>query len=642
MTSDLRRTDRIWVIVALTVCLCPAAWAQPDSIDLSASPPAILADGHSSTVITARVFDRSGGYVADGTEVEFTASLGTIESSAQTVRGLARVGLISSRDEGTSIVVATAQTATATLSVEFARELQGAYEIPEFITADAAYLAYSIDYDVLDCLDGVGLKSGPITINAQAAQLYSATGQLVASGDVSVTSGKSQLCGESLTFSFTTGEGMIFDPVSGSQVRFKAPDLEPVGTEEEAPPPERPRFLDLSDSQILLTARRARVFPGKKVQLAKANVYVYGTKVLKLPHYEYMLGGVAAAASQYFGIGPSGLTMAFPYHLSMNPTSKDSLVISRGAHMGWGSYSSRQGWAVGFSHSYDIPTVASGEFDLMDMSRSTWGARWSETRQFSPSFLGYLDFESPNHRDFFGNVSLSRRSSAFSLSLSLSGSKYEGEESSLGSRLHIETSPARFWGGKSEASLAFDINRANEGASPLYRKSQSLFFQTRTRVGSFGVGTALSLNASVGKVWGGAQVRGTAVQVGLGLHHGFGKKVRLRADYSYSKLPWLGDQELSRQVSAVLSISGLGNLDGHAYYLWNTETGRRSLFAGASYRFSSLWSVSFDLTRQKLGLTSFIDYEIGIGRDIGLARELRLVWSKSRRKFYLEFAGGAF
>jgi hypothetical protein len=634
---------RFAAVLGVLASVAPSALSQPDSIDLSASPSAILADGHSSTVVTARVFDRAGGYVPDGTVVEFTAELGNIERSASTLRGVARVRLISSQEVGSSLVVATAGTATATVYVEFAAELKGAYEIPAFIAAQADYLAYSVDFDILDCVDNVRITSGPIEITAQSAQVDAMGGIVYAWRDVTVRSGEASLSGDVLVFATSSGEGEISGAPLPEPVWFSGPKLEPKPSEEVAVPPMQTEPVDLYDSQMLMTARRARIFPAQKVQLARANIFVYGAKVLKLPHYEYTMGGFAGAAGQYFGIGSDGLSLAFPYTFSMTPTAKSSLVISRGAHMGWGSYSSRQGWALGLSHTYDVPSRAAGEFALQDVSRPTWGARWQETREFGPGFAGFFDFESPNHRDLFGNLSLSKQLRALSLSLSLSGSRYEGADTDLGGHLLLETAPARFWQRRGQASLLFRINRASEGASPLFRKSHSLFLQTRTTLlGGSLRGSSLSLTASVGQVWGGSDVRGTALQGGLAFGHNFGRGVSFRANYSYSKLPWLADAGPTRQVSSVLSVRNLGNFDAHAYYLWNLDADRTNFFAGAAYRFSPLWRVSADLTRQSYADTRFTDYEIGLGRQVGLGSEARVVWSNTRRRLYFEFTGGVF
>jgi hypothetical protein len=82
----------------------------PAAIDVQAAPPHIYANGSDQSTIRATVTDANGNYVADGTVVSFSATLGNIQATASTVNGIASVPL-------TSIASPTSVISTVTASV---------------------------------------------------------------------------------------------------------------------------------------------------------------------------------------------------------------------------------------------------------------------------------------------------------------------------------------------------------------------------------------------------------------------------------------------------------------------------------------------------------------------------------------------
>jgi hypothetical protein len=91
----------------------------PTNVAVTAVPGAIVADGSSTAVVTATVTDAWDRPVADGTNVAFTSSLGSIPPSALTTDGVATAILSSSTDLGTAVITAVAGTASDQGSVLF-------------------------------------------------------------------------------------------------------------------------------------------------------------------------------------------------------------------------------------------------------------------------------------------------------------------------------------------------------------------------------------------------------------------------------------------------------------------------------------------------------------------------------------------
>ena len=101
----------------------PTATPGPSSLTLSAAPPSILADGTSTTTISADVRDPNGNPVADGTIVTFVTTSGTFAGSSSTTAptsgGIAQAVLTSSAAAGTATVDATASSAADSITVDF-------------------------------------------------------------------------------------------------------------------------------------------------------------------------------------------------------------------------------------------------------------------------------------------------------------------------------------------------------------------------------------------------------------------------------------------------------------------------------------------------------------------------------------------
>jgi len=110
----------------------------PYSVEVSADPEAIRADGVSTSTITAEVRDRFGNSVLNGTVVTFTTDLGSLGSEVvtkTTTSGVAKATLASTTTLGTAVVTAMADSKVDTTTVKFAYIIDDGD--PEFSTIGA-------------------------------------------------------------------------------------------------------------------------------------------------------------------------------------------------------------------------------------------------------------------------------------------------------------------------------------------------------------------------------------------------------------------------------------------------------------------------------------------------------------------------
>ncbi|MEA3358133.1 MAG: invasin domain 3-containing protein, partial [Thermodesulfobacteriota bacterium] len=96
------------------------AVSLPGTVTVRAASDKIVADGTTSTLITAVVKDVDGNNIADGTKVEFTTTGGTLSAAnATTINGEATVTLTSPTTIGTADITATVGKVSGSTKVDF-------------------------------------------------------------------------------------------------------------------------------------------------------------------------------------------------------------------------------------------------------------------------------------------------------------------------------------------------------------------------------------------------------------------------------------------------------------------------------------------------------------------------------------------
>jgi hypothetical protein len=243
------------------------------SIELSANPSTLPADGKSISIISVQVRDKEGKLVTDDTEIRFSTSLGVIEETALTSSGVARVKLVSSDVPGTAVITATwiSGQAVAQLNVTFG-DAPAAPQGPNYIDVDAdGYLAYSIDYKVIEALGNVRIRYRALDIEADAAQVDLKKNWIIARGGgrdnpVKIRTSAGVIDGDVFACDLDGIRGFIISAGRAEvcQVDLSKPVPE-VGSGGVDYTPDIFDFTDLSDSSVLVKASAATVFPNEKI-----------------------------------------------------------------------------------------------------------------------------------------------------------------------------------------------------------------------------------------------------------------------------------------------------------------------------------------------------------------------------------------
>ncbi|GAF73454.1 unnamed protein product, partial [marine sediment metagenome] len=173
MVGKLMRVSLILVIMAMFACVRVECAPWNYSLWLRANPQAIVADGRSETTVSAEVRDSSGRAAPDGTVVDFTTSLGTVQRTERTTAGVARVRLHSDTTVGTALVSAVVATGNvvAQLKVDFLEPGTEMFDESFMSVSSKNYLGYDVGSRTVDAAGGVKIYHRGLYITAEEAQI---------------------------------------------------------------------------------------------------------------------------------------------------------------------------------------------------------------------------------------------------------------------------------------------------------------------------------------------------------------------------------------------------------------------------------------------------------------------------------------
>jgi len=228
-------TGVLWIL--LTVWGGVAFGAAPlYSIRLSASPSILLSDGKSVALVSAEVRDEKGNLVPDGTQVQFSASLGVLRDTVvATSAGIARTQITSSSLPGLATITATLPGATAfgEVRITFTDDPEMLKQRSNtFLFLSAQYLAYSADWRCIEAVSSqqqAEIVLGGLRLQARSYQ-YKLDDEVVVAEDALLSRGKRQLSVQRLRYYPRRDEGQAVIFTGDGKVEefsFKGPFWEP-------------------------------------------------------------------------------------------------------------------------------------------------------------------------------------------------------------------------------------------------------------------------------------------------------------------------------------------------------------------------------------------------------------------------------
>jgi len=643
----MRKIFRL-IIVIILIAVAPACHPAIGkySMWLVAHPQAIVADSHSYTTITAELRDSSGKAVPDGTFVDFTTSLGIIERRVQTTAGIAIARLESGNTTGTALVAAVASdgNAVAQLRVDFLELGTEMFDESFISVSSKKHLGYDSNARIVDSAGGVTIYHRGLTIKAEEAQIDVKTNILRAKaktgGDnITIERGGKKLEAIALFYDFTAMRGVLITPVNDGMKRllFRGRDL---FTEPDTNPQDSVsfEFNPVTESKLFIKARSLVIKPGEEIKFKRASYYVEGSKLLSVPLQVVKLqGDDTLGTNQMVTYGTEGLRLDFPFYYSLTPNGTGAVRLKHSEPTGWGSYSDRAGWQVDLDQEYNIGGTSQGLFSVNRITSRDWGLQWNQRSEFDNNSQMYTYINYPSHRDIYGTMDYSRPLGDYRWSLDLNGRKMLNYEDRYSVSTGLQSRSRRLVGDAVTYTMSTRLYYDTDSLAGQSRIGNGVGLQFYGKPVTFGPGLSTNTSLSVSRNWGsraGANVFGNA-----GITRMLGNIGNMGLNYSYS---WAGSSYgRDQRLSANLNLRPSDKWNANLYTTYGLNDHSVSAFGDMGYQFIPKWRIGFLSTLQKTGDGSYYDYEAALSRMLG-RQEARLTWSKSTRRFRLEFSAASF
>lgn len=648
----MRRIGRFGFAASVLLLLAAVSVsAQAFRFEIRADPRQLPANGISTSTISVVVYDTGGVRIPDSTSVNFVTTLGTIEPTSMLENGAARATLQSPTIPGVATVTAIIGAAREQVDVEFLPEGQATGQESRRILIKADYLSYGVDLRVLSASGETRLACGPLEITTDVKlELDVRRERLCAEGrpghnGVKVTNGSKTITGDRLLYSLSKRQGTMLqvspDP---KRVYFHGSLLEEV---DEKKGEEFENFVfDYERSGTWIVARRIVIWPGERVCLYRASVYLNDRHVLSLPVHVIPLNGGTAGlpatglgAMNVLGFNSSGgLNLDFPFFYRANTSGTGAVRLRHNTLEGFSA--SQPGWSLALDEQYTFGDKAEGSLMAEGLTRPDWGLSFDHEQHFDSRTDGLLFLDFPRHEDLFARVSLSRDYRDYSVGLESFGTLPRDGTTTHSSRLywHGRARPVGMGGWRYNWGTTLSYADSDtENAGNLSQSVDLTFYPPTWRWGD-----RTSLSSSLGsQVFheNGPSRFGASFTSSLSLNRQFSASTFMNVGYYFGQ----GEAAFGDVGTQYLTMNLYGarsRLSGSAYGTWTLDESSTFLSAELSYDLGRLWRVSSLTSFQDFGDSSaFTDHEITLGRALGgpfRSYELMLTWSKARNQFFWE------
>jgi len=638
-------------IILLGALVCHAA-LNNYTMWLTAHPQAIVADSHSATTISAEVRDSTGKFVADGTSVDFTTSLGIIERRAQTSSGVARVRLESGSATGTALVSAVAADgyAVAQLQVDFLAPGTEMFGESFISVSSPKHLGYDSDSHLVDSVGGVTIFHRGLTITAHEAQIDVKTNMLRAKArmggdDITISRGDKKLAASALYYDFNSMKGVFFMPASEGATRmlfrgrdmFVEPDKDPnVEISFEITP--------ITASSMFIKARSLIIRPGELIKFKRASYYVDGDRLVNVPLQVVSLRGEVGGLDQMVAYGTDGVRMNIPFYYSLTPNGTGAVRLKHSEPTGgWGGYSDRPGWQVDIDQEYNYDGATQGKFSLNRVTTSDWGMQWYQRSQLANDSQVYTYLHFPAHQNLYGQMDYDRSYKDFTWSVNFRGNNLRKTspttEDSYSTSTYVRTRSKPLLGGAVNYALTSRLSYNTAANDGRYRVGSTSGMQLYGKPIRLDRSTSVGTSFNFDRDWGGSS-RGSRIFANASVNRMLGSIGTLGVNYSYS---WADSTYgyNAQRISTNISLRPNERFAASVFGVYGLSDQSMSAFSEFGYVIAPTWRLGLISNYQKMSSFSLTDYEVSLSKLLG-RQEARLSYSDSRKKLRVEFTSASF
>ncbi len=661
----MKHSHSTTLFFCLLLSAFPAIAYAFSTISLSVDRPVVLADGKSSAVISATVRDSSGNYVPDGIEVDFHTTLGTLEPLTQagntgaisdvqatTMGGVARVRITSNQTGDAQILVTSPGAGAATIRIRFTNSTQDTYQGNAFVAVRSNHeLMYSVTDRTIEASSphsGAYLSFRNIQVYADQIQLDCNQTIVRARGGVRLKVADHTISTDRLYYNLMTNDGYA--------VVAKGRALRPVQLKGESMkqtlmpggiPPIYLKMADLSDSNLVIAARQILFFPNDKLQFTSPRFYQQGQMLVSMPYYVLSLGSNHLFSEQFVSLGSQGIGVDIPFYFQLSPSKTGIFYLRRGDQRQSSIYTTQAGWSLDMVQKYSSLRGEryQGQFGINGITRSDWGVDWSHSEQFSPTSVGsiYLDF--PQHRNLFltsnynDQIGTYRLGANVIMNQSLNGIPINNQQGTV----YFEGLPRPM--GKTgyfyTIGTSSNISRTAEAGIRQDIFTQSISMRANSSPFKLDHDTTLTHSFSIGEVMASGASGGTSLLSSLSLTHTFGATANLQLSYDFTHQPYTIYGEGQHRISASFFASGRNKWYLTLYASDMLDAPNSSLLSDFSYSIAPKWRVALMTTMQQYGAATYKDFDLGLAYDIG-GRDVILSWSSLEHRISLRLGAAQF
>ncbi len=654
--------------------------AQDSAIKLTAFPTVSVADGRSSTTITAEVRQSNGRPVPDGTHVVFNTTLGTFRDNiATTSSGLARAVLISGGIPGMAKITVSALESTSnpsSIDFEFVGDRSLLSTAQEFIEIVASsYMQYTADSRVVAAAGskrGVSVRYKDYFIICDDLQINTTTQELRARNAKVKYRGVEREYGELyLKLNVRKGYGTTIVPT------YKPTTLSfvgryPVGLTEKADgkfevtKPERKlgfamirgndiepmsganmdilfKFEDLGSSPSTINAKKAVIFPGRSIQFQKAEIVVAGRTIMRMPLYQLNVAQQTSTmlTDNLLNVNNGSLNVNYPYYLTLKPGLTSLFRFRTGESFGRGINANR-GAFIDYELNWNKGDQMDGGLTFSGMGRSDWSLNVRQYLRIDDKSTAFATIDTPSGRSILGAANYQRQFEGFQFNtnMNMSQSIRGLAQTSRDVSLVVEKDPIKV--GKLPVRLYLGLSANNNYNSFVGAQQSTYGLRLRAQSSALALSkkTSLTTTFSAAQMAGNRNVLPISLNGNATLSHRFTENITSLVFYDYTQ-DGFNDRVIGRhRVSSQVYMQN-GRFSTSVFGSKSLDVNRYSLFADASFRVSPLWRVAYQYTYDRFANTSFLDYNYLLSYRVGW-REVGLTWSLRSKRIGFMLLGASF
>ena len=678
------------VILALALVASSASYAGTVGIQLQAFPTEAVADGRSSLAITLTVKNSDGSNVPDGTQVLLNTTLGSFRQNiVSTTSGIARAVLVAGNIPGTAKITASLiqnQSNPSTLEVDLVSDRSQLSSANDFVEISSpGTLEYTFAKKIVTASakdHGVKFLFRDRELDATDLQ-YIYDAQIVRAKRAHLQIGAKEYEFSDLYLDLRTQKGygiteieylpidqvrfsnylFYFDQFNQIEEKFepskKRTRIAPVVIGKttvvpatSTPPSDAFEFVrirkgiiaskqdevkleqDEDLETVRITAKRMTVVSRREIQFQHATFYLGESKVFSEPLYRLDTMGMQNQfpTEQYVSFNNNQIGVNYPYYLTLNRQSADSISFVTGQSFGRG-YTSNRGVFLNYDKSWYKPD-GEGSFSYTGIGRDDFDLGFRQFLKIDDNTNASFAIDSPRAKSLISTASFSKYQPGFQTSIS--GTAQHALDGTPGFDrqdyyLVLEKDPIRL--GKLPWNFFYGFNATYSQSTT----GTGNGLGARARFASF----PIFVDRSGGVVTAGltfSQYSGTniptpfATTANVAYAKSFGPRFNSVLTYDYAR-DGITEKAIGlHRVSSSLNYSDR-KFSSSIFAAQSIGLDRLSFFADSSYRLADLWRVGYQYTLNRYSGSSYLDYNVVLAYRLSTQKpEFGFLYSQTTKR----------